>query len=117
MYVVYKGTDKPLRFALLETALAVANRHFEETGIAVAVTAEGKRQAYDVTVRRLCNGADYTLRLFCIDEDAACKAATERVRFSIGMRASKLRELHEQGIAVFRIISCEVSADQSRKGV
>lgn len=73
-----------------------------------------KRQAYNVTVRQLATGCDFSLRLFCVDVDAACKAAKDRARFFIGMRTRKLLELEAQGIAVFRIVSCEVSADQSR---
>ena len=73
-----------------------------------------KTTAFDVTVRRLANGSDYTMRLFARDEVEAGNRALERVRFNIGMRRAKLAELNAKGIAVFRIVSCEVSPDQSR---
>lgn len=73
-----------------------------------------KTVAHDVTVRRLCTGTDYSMRLFAVDADAACKAAKDRARFACGIRKMDLHNLESQGVAVFRVVSCEVSADQSR---
>lgn len=73
-----------------------------------------KRQAYDVTIRRLATGADYSVRLFCVDAAAAEEAAIGRFLRATGMTASRLGELNAKGIAMFRVISCELSADQSR---
>ena len=72
-------------------------------------------QAYQITIRRIATGCDFHLRLFAKDQDAACKAAKDRARFAEGMRKMDLYNLEvTQGIAVFRVVSCEVSADQSR---
>lgn len=70
--------------------------------------------AYNVTVRRLCTGADFTMRLFAKDESTACERAKDRARFACRISLAKYRELNSQGIAVFRIVSSGVSADQSR---
>ena len=70
--------------------------------------------AYDVTVRRIATGCDYHIRLFAKDADTACNRAKDRARFAERISLDKLRELDGKGIAVFRIVSCAVSADQSR---
>lgn len=73
-----------------------------------------KREAFDVVVRRIATGADFSMRLFCLDADDACAAAKDRARFAIGMRKMDLYALEQEGTAVFRVVSCTVSADQSR---
>ena len=73
-----------------------------------------KTRAYDVTVRRIATGADFTMRLFAVDADRACMRAKECARFAIGMRQSEYNRIESAGIAVFRVVSCEVSVNQSR---
>lgn len=73
-----------------------------------------KTKAFTITVRRLCTGCDFHIRLFALDADAACKAAKDRARFAEGIRKMDLQNLEAQGLAVFRIVSCDVSPDQSR---
>ena len=73
-----------------------------------------KRQAYDIVIRQLSNGSDYNLRLFARDEHEAGRIAMDRVRFFIGMSRSKYDDLNAKGISAFRVVSCAVSADQSR---
>jgi hypothetical protein len=73
-----------------------------------------RNSAYDITVRRLATGCDYTMRLFAFDAHEAGNRAMDRARFSDGMRRSKYIELNAKGIAVYRVVSCEVSADQAR---
>lgn len=73
-----------------------------------------RTMAYDIVVRRLANGSDYSMRLFAFDAIEAGNRAMERVRFNIGMSRAKYIELNSAGIAVFRVVSCEVSPDQSR---
>lgn len=69
---------------------------------------------YEVIVRRLCTGCDYHIRLFAKDAEAAESRAKDRARFAANIRLSKMQELNAKGIAVFRIVSCEISANQSR---
>lgn len=70
--------------------------------------------AYDVRVRRLATGADFTMRLFAKDAATAEERAKDRARFASHIGLAKYRDLLASGIAVFRIVSCEVSPDQSR---
>ncbi len=58
-------------------------------------------QAFEVIVRRLSTGCDFRIRLFAKDWETAANRATERARFA-------------SGVAVFRVVSCEISDDQSR---
>ncbi len=71
-------------------------------------------KAFDVIIRRLATGCDFRIRLFAKDWETAAERATERARFAERISIDKLRELHGKGIAVFRVVSCEVSEDQSR---
>ncbi|SEB98563.1 hypothetical protein [Bradyrhizobium erythrophlei] len=73
-----------------------------------------KTLAYQVTVRRIATGCDYHIRLFSHSADHACDRAKDRARFAERISLAKYRELNAKGIACFRVISCEVSADQSR---
>lgn len=73
-----------------------------------------KTQAYQVTVRRIATGCDFHIRLFAKDEATAIERATERARFAERISPAKARELSAAGIAIFRTVSCEISADQSR---
>ncbi len=57
-------------------------------------------QAFDVIVRRIATGCDFRIRLFAKDWETAAERALERARFP-------------SDIAVFRVMSCEVSEDQS----
>jgi hypothetical protein len=52
--------------------------------------------------------------LFAKDWETAANRATDRARFGFGIRLDKYRDLQAKGIAVFRVVSCEVSEDQSR---
>jgi hypothetical protein len=70
--------------------------------------------AFQITVRRIATGCDFHIRLFAKDEATACERAKDRARFMEKMSAARIRELSAQGIAVFRIVSSAVSADQSR---
>ncbi|WP_315743123.1 hypothetical protein [Bradyrhizobium sp. SZCCHNR1075] len=69
---------------------------------------------FTVVVRRIATGSDYHVSLFAPDAMKAGERATERARFAAGISREKARELHEKGIAIFRVVSCEVSPDQSR---
>lgn len=71
-------------------------------------------QAYNVTVRRIATGCDYHIRLFAKSPEVACDRAKERARFAERISPVKAKELSEKGIAIFRIVSCELSPDQSR---
>lgn len=73
-----------------------------------------KTKAYDVTIRRLANGCDFHYRLFAVDKVTAADRAMERARIACKIARTKYSELHGQGIAVFRTVSCQLSADQSR---
>ncbi len=59
-------------------------------------------KAFDVIIRRLATGCAFRIRLFAKDWETAAEKATERARF-LG-----------KGAAVFRVMSCEISDDQSR---
>ncbi|WP_448212169.1 hypothetical protein [Bradyrhizobium sp. WCU1] len=65
-------------------------------------------------MRRIATGADFHIRLFARDAETAEARAKDRARFAIGMRLAALKETEARGVAVFRIVSCAVSADQSR---
>jgi hypothetical protein len=71
-------------------------------------------QAYQITIRRIATGCDYHIRLFAKSPEFACDRAKERARFMERISAVKAKELSEQGIAIFRVVSCELSPDQSR---
>lgn len=73
-----------------------------------------KNTAYQVTVRRIATGCDFHIRLFSPSADHACNRAIDRARFAERISPAKFRELNAKGIACFRVVSCEVSADQSR---
>jgi hypothetical protein len=73
-----------------------------------------KTTAFNVTVRRIATGCDYHLRLFAINGDVAETRAKDHARRDCGISLVKLGELHAKGIGVFRVVSCEVSPDQSR---
>jgi hypothetical protein len=70
--------------------------------------------AFEVTVRRIANGCDFHTRLFAMDTEIACRRAMERARMAEKLTRAKVAELNHKGIAVFRIVSCEMSGDQSR---
>jgi hypothetical protein len=70
--------------------------------------------AYDVIIRRRSTGCDFRIRLFAKDAETAELRAKDRARFAFGIRKMDLANLEKQGIAVFRVISCDVSDDQSR---
>ncbi len=55
-------------------------------------------RAFDVIIRRLATSCDFRIRLSAKDWDTLANRATE---------------LHARGIAVFRVVSCEVSDDQT----
>lgn len=73
-----------------------------------------KPTRFDVTIRHLATGCDYHISIFALDAEKACERALDRARFARRISPAKLRELHERGIAVFRVVCFEVSADQSR---
>lgn len=73
-----------------------------------------KTRAYQVTIRRICTGCDYHIRLFANDMETAIERAKDRARFSEGIRKMDMANYDRQCIAVFRVVSCELSADQSR---
>ena len=71
--------------------------------------------AYDVLVRRIATGSDFRIRLFSKDAATACDRAMDRARFAYGIRKMDYHRLTTQeGIAVFRIVSVEVSPNQHR---
>ncbi|MGJ4995717.1 hypothetical protein ACQR0Z_14925 [Bradyrhizobium sp. HKCCYLS3077] len=69
---------------------------------------------FNVTVRRLSTGTDWHITLFAADAEKACERATDRARLACKLTRAKIAELHGKGIAVLRVVSCEVSPDQSR---
>ncbi|BAM87667.1 hypothetical protein S58_16590 [Bradyrhizobium oligotrophicum S58] len=69
---------------------------------------------FNVTVRRLSTGTDWHITLFAADAEKACERATNRARLACKLTRAKITELHGKGLAVFRVVSCEVSPDQSR---
>ncbi len=71
-------------------------------------------QAFEVIVRRLSTGCDFRIRLFAKDWETAAERATDRARRASGIALTRYSELHKQGGAVFRVVSCEISDDQSR---
>lgn len=73
-----------------------------------------KTTRFNVTVRRIATGCDFHITLFAKDEATACDRAKDRARFAERIPLSKLATLEANGIAVFRVVSCAVSADQSR---
>lgn len=73
-----------------------------------------KTKAYDVTIRRLANGCDFHFRLFAVDRCTAADRAMHRARLACHIPLARYKELHAKGIAVFRTVSCQLSADQSR---
>lgn len=83
-------------------------------GDVVQLPSGPKTKAYDVTIRRLANGCDFRIRLFAVDKVVAADRAIHRARMQCGISLAKYRELHAKGIAVFRTVSCQLSADQSR---
>jgi hypothetical protein len=70
--------------------------------------------AYQVQVRRICTGTDFHIRLFAVDAETAERHATNRARVACNIPLAKYRDLNAKGVAVFRIVSCAVSADQRR---
>lgn len=71
-------------------------------------------QAYDIKVRRLATGSDFSIRLFAASQEDAEKRAKERARSAYGISIEKYRESESKGNAVFRIVESKVSPDQSR---
>ncbi len=70
-------------------------------------------KAFDVIIRRLATGCDFRMHVFAEDWETAARRATDRARFVSGVRLDIYRDLHAKGIAVFRVVSCEVSDDQT----
>ena len=70
--------------------------------------------AFEVRVRRVAHGGDFTFRLFAIDAEVAQSRAMERARMAEKITRAKMAELNHKGIRVFRIVSCRLSGDQSR---
>lgn len=71
-------------------------------------------QAFNITVRRIATGCDFHIRLFSKDIATAEVRAIDRARFAERIPPKHFRALQAKGIAIFRIVSSEVSADQSR---
>ncbi|MGJ4951845.1 hypothetical protein [Bradyrhizobium sp. HKCCYLS20291] len=69
---------------------------------------------FNVTVRRIATGTDWHITLFAADAEKACERATDRARLACKLTRATIEELHGKGIAVFRVVSCEVSPVQSR---
>jgi hypothetical protein len=70
-----------------------------------------KRQAYDIRFRCTLTGCDWISRLFLHDEGEAFEAMYRRLAFgSRGTGEGKLR----YGRDFYRVVSCEVSPNQSR---
>ena len=74
------------------------------------MTKEHTRQAYNITLRCRLNGTEWHGRLFLRSPDDAFNAMYLRARLSSAMRD------HERNLGRdwFRVVSCEVSPDQSR---
>ena len=69
--------------------------------------------AYEIIVRRVATGCDYHLRLFAKDSETACDRAINKARLCERMTLEKFNDLRRrQGLAVFRIVSCEIAANQ-----
>jgi hypothetical protein len=71
-------------------------------------------KAYIVTVRRLANGCDYSMRIFAIDAFEAGKRAVERARISDRFSGLFISEAAKLGVAFYRVVSCEIAKNQSR---
>jgi hypothetical protein len=70
-----------------------------------------KRQAYEIRFRCTLNGCDWTSRLFLRDAGEAFEAMYRRLAFgSRGAGEGKYRYSRD----FYRVVSCEVSPDQSR---
>jgi hypothetical protein len=66
--------------------------------------------AYDVTIRRLATGADFSIRLFAKDASTAAERATHQARRSFGIRTKETDHAHT------RVVLCNVSDNQTRPG-
>jgi hypothetical protein len=86
----------------------------EKANKSPAAPATVRTTAYQVTVRQISNGCDYHVRLFSHSPEHASERAIYRARIASGMSLARHCELRTKGIAVFRVVSCEVSQDQSR---
>lgn len=71
-------------------------------------------RAYQVSIRRIATGADFHIRLFAQNPETAIQRATNRARVACEIPILKFRELDAKGVAVFRVVSCEISSDQSK---
>lgn len=69
---------------------------------------------FKVTVRRICTGCDFHMTLFAKNADQAMERAKDRARVSEQIAMSKYLDLLKAGIAVFRVVSCEVDPNQTR---
>lgn len=70
--------------------------------------------AFEVCVRRIATGSDFTIRLFAVDATVACDRAKVRAKYAFGIRRNIAELEASTGCAVFRIVSCRISQDQSR---
>ena len=69
---------------------------------------------FKVTIRKLSTGCDYHMTLFAKDQDKAMERCFDLARMSDRITKAKLAELNAKGIAVYRVVSCEVDPDQTR---
>lgn len=74
--------------------------------------ARAKRQAYDIRFRCTLNGCDWTARLFLREASEAFDVMYSRLAYGEGTGQGKLR----YGREFYRVVSCDLSPDQSRPG-
>lgn len=86
----------------------------QKFAVATDISAKDANTAYEVKVRQLATGSDFTIRIFAASQEDAEQRAKERARQAYKISPEKYRELGSKGIAVFRIVSSRVAPDQSR---
>ena len=94
-----------------EARKAFAAKHRLPVTECMARVVAAPRKAYDIRFRCTLNGCDWTSRLFLRDAGDAFEVMYKRLAYgSRGAGEGKLRYYRD----FYRVVSCDVSADQSR---
>lgn len=80
-------------------------------GNQMAFTLQAHRKAYEIRFRCTLTGCDWTARLFLRHPHEAFEAMYLRLAFGEGAGQGKFRYNRD----LYRVVSCEVSADQARR--
>jgi hypothetical protein len=83
----------------------------DREGNQMAFTRQNHRKAYEIRFRCTLTGCDWTARLFLHDQHEAFEAMYFRLAFGEGTGQGKFRYNRD----FYRVVSCEVSADQARR--